>query len=110
LARQEILHDTLDLSDRILAKQEGAYDSPESINSILSNVIELLAQGLISTRRASVITYALSLMLRSSVVAERQASNQLPLDYVPRRPIDDPPFPPSTTPAEAIAAYERLRS
>jgi hypothetical protein len=89
--RKCILDDAVDMSNEILAKEEGAYDSTESINSILSNVVELVAKGRLSTRRAAVITYALSLMLRSAVVAERQALNQLPLDYVPRRPIHQDP-------------------
>lgn len=110
LARQGALDDSLDLSKEIFAKQEGAYDSPETINSLLSNIIELVAQGRLSPRRAAVMTYAFSLMLRGSVVYERQVSNQLPLNYVPRRPLDDEPFTPPTTPEEAIAAYERLRS
>ena len=118
------LDDSLDLRSEIFAQQEGAYDSPESINSILSNIVDLVAAGRLSTRRAAVITYALSLMLRSAVVAERQALEQLPLNYVPGRHNwqDDahesqpdsttgkPPFTPPTTPEEAIAAYERLRS
>jgi hypothetical protein len=38
-------------------------------------VVELLAQGRISPRRASLITFALSLMLRSVIVQDRQAAN-----------------------------------
>lgn len=86
--RKVILDDAVDMSSEILATEEGAYDTPESINSILSNIVELVAKGRLSPRRASVITYALSLMLRSTVVAERQATNQLPLEYVPRRPMN----------------------
>lgn len=103
------LDDSLDLSDEVFAKQEGAYDTPESINSILSNVVELVACGRISTRRAAVITCALSLMLRSAIAADRQALSHLPLDYVPR-PLHEPLDSLPTTGAEAIAAYERLRT
>lgn len=110
LARRTALDDSLDLSREVFARKEGAWDSPESINSVLSNVIELVAMGRLSARRAAVITCALSLMLRSSVVAERQALNQLPLDYASSRPEEDESFTPPTTPEEAIAAYERLRS
>lgn len=112
------LDDSLDLSYEILAEKEGAYDTTESINSILSNIVELVAQGRISPRRAAVITYALSLMLRSAVVADRQQANEPePSIYSlpdPKREEPDPkrdePFVPPTTPAEAIAAYERIRS
>lgn len=110
LARRTALDDSLDLSREIFAKKEGAYDSTEVINLILSNVIELVAMGRLSPRRAAVITCALSLMLRSNVVSERQALSQLPLDYIPREPLEKEPFTPPTTPEEAIAAYERLRT
>jgi len=88
----DALDDSLDLSAEIFAKQEGAYDSPETISSLLSNVIELVAQGRLSPRRAAVMTYAFSLMLRASVVYERQVEGQLPLNWIPRRPLDDGPI------------------
>src|SRR5580658_8138603 len=69
----DTLDDSLDLSLEVFAKQEGSYETTESINSILSNVVELVARGRISARRAAAITCALSLMLRSAVVADRQA-------------------------------------
>ncbi len=105
----DALDDSLDLACEIFDKREGAFDSTESINLILSNVVELVARGRISARRAAVITHALSLMLRSACVAERQALGHLPLDYVPR-PLHEPLESLPTTPAEAVAAYERLRS
>jgi hypothetical protein len=105
----DTLDDSLDLSLEVFAKQEGAYETTESINSILSNVVELVARGRISARRAAAITCALSLMLRSAVVADRQALMKLPLDYVPR-PLHEPLDHLPTNGAEAIAAYERLRT
>ncbi|HEY4261953.1 MAG TPA: hypothetical protein VGM98_17410, partial [Schlesneria sp.] len=105
----DTLDDSLDVSVEVFASQEGSYDTTETINAILSNVVELLARGRISTRRASVVTYALSLMLRSVTVADRQALMRLPLDYAPRplrEPLDSPP----TTPAEAVAAHKHLRT
>jgi len=81
LARKTALHDSVDLSEEIFAsKDEAPYDTTQSINAILSNVIELVAAGRISTRRAAVITYALSLMLRTAVIAERQAWSRLSLN------------------------------
>jgi hypothetical protein len=82
------LDDSLDLSSEILAKVDGAYHSPETISSLLSNIIELVAQGRLSPRRAAVMTYAFSLMLRTSVAHERQVEKQLPLDYIPRRELN----------------------
>ena len=105
----DTLDDSLDLSREVFAKQEGAYDTTESINSILSNVVELVAAGRISARRAAAITCALSLMLRSAVVADRQALMQLPLDYAPR-PLHEPLDHLPTNGAEALDAYERLRT
>jgi hypothetical protein len=103
------LDDSLDLSLEVFKKQEGAYDTTESINSILSNVVELVAAGRISVRRADSITCALSLMLRSAVVADRQAFMRLPIDYV-SRPLHEPLDPLPTNDAEALDADERRRT
>src|SRR5580704_18353737 len=72
------LQDTTDLSKQLLVVNQGGYCSAESINAILSNVDELLAKGRISPRRASVITFALSLLLRSVIVVDRQVANTPP--------------------------------
>ena len=69
----------------------------------------MVAAGRISARRAAAITCALSLMLRSAVVADRQALMQLPLDYAPR-PLHEPLDHLPTNGAEALDAYERLRT
>ena len=50
-----------------------AFDSPEDINRTLANLVTLVAQGRISTRRASVITYALSFILRGLQVMDQKA-------------------------------------
>jgi hypothetical protein len=72
------LQDSTDLSKEILVVDKGDFGTTENINAILSNVIELVAKGRISTRRAAVITYALSLILRSVVVMDRKAANTPP--------------------------------
>jgi hypothetical protein len=72
------LQDTTDLSKQLLVVNQGGYCTAESVNAILSNVVELLAKGRISPRRASVITFALSLMLRSVIVQDRQIANTPP--------------------------------
>lgn len=92
----DTLDDAMDLSSELLSVNEGAYNTTDDINAILSNVVELLAKGRISPRRASVITFALGLMLRSVVVAERQlacAPTQIILDAP--RPIRDDVVPPA---------------
>lgn len=80
LAREtaDALQDSTDLSKELLVVNEGAYGTTEHINAILSNVVELIARGRISPRRAAVITYALSLMLRSIVASDRKAANTPP--------------------------------
>ncbi|MGB7468650.1 MAG: hypothetical protein WBW58_04710, partial [Candidatus Acidiferrum sp.] len=80
--------DTTDLFKEILTVNTGSYGSTEGICCILSNIVELLAKGRISPRRASVITFALSLMLRSVVVHDRQNAN------APTQIIFDAPRPP----------------
>jgi hypothetical protein len=78
------LQDSTDLSKEILVVDKGDFGTTENINAILSNVIELVAKGRISTRRAAVITYALSLMLRNVVVADRKVANTPPrIDWGP---------------------------
>lgn len=74
----DALQDTTDLSKQLLVVNEGGYCTAESVNAILSNVVELLAKGRISPRRASVITFALSLLLRSVIVQDRQIANTPP--------------------------------
>jgi hypothetical protein len=76
LARRFEFDDSEDLSAEILTHHAGDYAAPESINAVLSNVVELVAAGRLSTRRAAVITYALSLMLRSEVILERRTENK----------------------------------
>jgi hypothetical protein len=72
------LQDTTDLSKQLLVVNQGGYCSTESVNAILSNVVELLAKGRISPRRPSVITFALSLLLRSVIVVDRQVASSPP--------------------------------
>ncbi|MGB2644916.1 MAG: hypothetical protein WBG02_18025 [Candidatus Acidiferrum sp.] len=92
------LQDTTDLSEQLLVVNEGGYCTAESINSILSNVVDLLAQGRISPRRASVITFALSLLLRSVIVQDRQDANAPPQFILDApRPNRDPAEPAAST-------------
>jgi hypothetical protein len=72
------LDDSIDLYAEIFAADRGVLDTAENINAMLSNIVTLLARGRISTRRAAVITYALSLILRSVVVMDRKAANTPP--------------------------------
>jgi len=113
LARKFEFDDSEDLSAEILTHHAGDYAAPESINAVLSNVVELVAAGRLSPRRAAVITYALSLMLRSEVILERMTENndRLPYDHVLRdiherkNPAEDKLGIP-----EQSVTYERLRS
>jgi hypothetical protein len=69
-----MIDDSTNISLDLLDSQMGTLDSTHAINIVLTNVVIMLAQGRISPRRASVITFALSLMLRSVVVMDRQAA------------------------------------
>ena len=66
-----------DMAD-LLGGQPAEFKTPEQINDLLSKVVLLLAQSRISPRRAAVITYACSLLLRSVVVMDRQSSEDDP--------------------------------
>jgi hypothetical protein len=50
----------------------------DHINELLSRIVVLLAQGRISARRAAVMTFGGSLLLRSVVVMDRASSEELP--------------------------------
>jgi hypothetical protein len=136
----DILDDSLDLSDDILAVNEGCYATIDHITAILSNVVILVAKGRISARRAEVLTDALSLMLRSLIVMDRLGEytpSQITWDTL--RPVRDHANPstaaqpdaaqpdaapvnsvqpdaastrdtPPQTPHEAIQNYARLRT
>jgi hypothetical protein len=73
-----MIDDSTNISLDLLDSQMGTLDSTHAINIVLTNVVIMLAQGRISPRRASVITFALSLMLRSVVVMDRKAANAPP--------------------------------
>jgi len=119
------LDDSLDLSNDILAVNDGSYGTTDHITAILSNVVVLVAKGRISTRRAAVLTDALSLMLRSVVVMDRIGENTPPqIIWDAPRPIRDdvapaaaaqpdaalnPDTPPQTA-HDAIQNYARLRT
>ncbi len=92
-ANTDKLDDSIDLSSEILEIEQGSYGSTDNINAILSNLVVLVAKGRISTRRAAVITYALSLMLRSVVTMNREAASE-PTKFIwdiPRPIRDDAP-------------------
>jgi hypothetical protein len=120
------IDDSTNLCLDLFDSENGVLDSTQGINTVLTNVVVLLAQGRLSPRRASVITFALSLMLRSVVVMDRQAADTPPkisFDGVPH-PIRDPVPPetaaaPATSPSsdayprtsqEAAENYARLRT
>jgi hypothetical protein len=63
-----------DLSSDLLGDDLSEFRTTEQINDLLSRVVRLLAQNRISPRRAAVLTYAASLLLRSVVVMDRQAA------------------------------------
>lgn len=132
-ASADKLDDSIDLFSEILEFEDGSYGSTDAINAILSNLVVLVVKGRISTRRAAVITYALSLMLRSVVTMNREAANTRPqiiCDVPPYMRHDAPPAadthqtPPAQNPAtqnpnansapmnsiEAQEKYMRLRS
>jgi hypothetical protein len=84
------LDDSLDLSADILAVNDGTYGTTDDITAILSNIVVLVAKGRLSTRRAAVLTDALSLMLRSVVVMDRITESTPPqIIWDAPRPIRD---------------------
>ena len=62
--------------------------SPEEISDFLLRVIVLFAEGRITTRRATVLTYATSLLMRGSIFMEQhtEPEPELIYDVLPDRP------------------------
>jgi hypothetical protein len=98
------IDDSTDLCLDLFDTEIGGLDSTQGINTVLTNVVILLAKGRLSPRRASVITFALSLVLRSVVVMDREAANA-PTQFIldEPRPISDPVEPVSNPPDHAEA-------
>jgi hypothetical protein len=67
--------DRADLSADLFAGPIPSFKSAEEINATLAHLVVLVAQGRISSRRAAVITYALSLILRGVLVIDKKAAN-----------------------------------
>jgi hypothetical protein len=67
-------HDTDDLSGVLFEKlpedELPDLQTPEDVNTFLARVVVLLAEGRISPRRATVFTYAASLLLRSAILID----------------------------------------
>jgi hypothetical protein len=80
--------DRADLSSDLFGEAIPAFKSAEEINAALAHLVVLVAQGRIASRRAAVITYALSLILRGVQVIDKKAADapvQIVWDY-PWRP------------------------
>ena len=119
------IDDSTNVALDLLDSEIGVLDSTNAINIVLTNVVVMLAQGRLSPRRASVITFALSLMLRSVIVQDRQAANATPqvtwnthvpaegaLQPEPNAHPDPAPSPdaPPLTAHDAMENYARLRT
>ena len=59
--------------------------TPEEISDFLTNVIVLLAEGRITPRRATVLTYASSLLMRGSIFMEQHTDPKVIYDVLPDR-------------------------
>lgn len=70
--------DSADLSANLFGEGAPSLGSVEEINSVLTNLVVLVAQGRISSRRAGVITYALSFILRGLQTIDKKAADAPP--------------------------------
>jgi hypothetical protein len=99
-----MIDDSTNIALDLLDSQMRALDSTHAINIVLTNVVIMLAKGRISPRRASVITFALSLLLRSVIVQDREAANAPPeITWGSSRPdpVQDEPAPSAHDNADA---------
>jgi hypothetical protein len=77
----------------LLAVAPGKFQSAAAINTSLGDLFKLLAKDRISTRRAAVLAYISSLLLRSLPAIEKEAAGAAPKKVIPRF-IWDLPGPP----------------
>lgn len=74
--------DTCDLSaDLFGSDPHPSFETPEQITATLTNLVVLVAQGRLSPRRASVISYALSFILRGIQVIDKKAA-ETPQEFI----------------------------
>ena len=73
--------DSADLSVNLFGEGTPAFGSVEGINSVLTNLVVLVARGRISSRRAGVIVYGLSFILRGLQVIDKKAA-ETPEEFV----------------------------
>lgn len=66
---------------RLFGSASPTFQSAEEINATLTNLVILVARGRLSPRRASVITYALSFILRGLQVTDKKAAGD-PTEFV----------------------------
>jgi hypothetical protein len=64
--------------------------TPEDVSNFLARVVVLLAEGRITARRATVLTYAASLLLRSAVVIKATEKTEIIWDLDRQDVKDDP--------------------
>jgi hypothetical protein len=87
-------HQESDLSAALLAeKRDDAFHSAENINRSLSELFSLLAEDRISPRRAAVLAYIGSLLLRSLPAIKKELA-PTPTERIPPKIIWDMPRPP----------------
>ncbi len=67
--------DRADLSADLFGQVAPNFQSAEEINATLAHLVVLVAQARISSRRAAVITYALSLILRGVLVIDKKTAD-----------------------------------
>ena len=77
-ARTHTDPDSADVSVELFGEGTPSFESFEEINSVLKNLVVLVAQGRISARRAGVITYSLSFILRGLQAIDKKADDDPP--------------------------------
>jgi len=94
--------DAADLTDLIVAEW-GDFQTAQGINFSLGSLYKLLAANRISARRAAVLAYISSLMLRThrAIDADREAGIEIPI-------IADAPKPPEA-PSRQVLAEQAAR-
>ena len=96
---------SMDLFGQSPVTEIPPLQTPEDVTDFLARVVVLLVEGRISPRRASVLTYAASLLLRGAIFIDQHTETEIILDD--RRPTYDSELGHSEEPSPVLTEATR---
>jgi hypothetical protein len=106
-------HDTDDLTPELFGKMPDGLlpplRTPLDVNDFLARVVVLLAEGRITPRRASVLTYAASLLLRAAIFIDQHTDLEFDYDVPRPNPAAEPANLPTHRDESSLVLAEATR-